>query len=181
MKGARRFHFISSACFCKHDDKLSRDSSNLSHVTMIRTGLLTIVSSQGYKYMDPKAHLDSRQQTSYTRNKWLNKRNRDYIACFVENIQNCAGCADYYVDLEYTRESVTNTDVLIAISQSGMCILDNLERKTGKTGDRAGTSMCLIESFNISFILSPVPISPRAMASISRMVLNGQRKEIVIS
>ena len=72
-------------------------------------------------------------------------------------------------------------DVPIAINQGGMCALDNLEYETGKTGSRASTLICLIESFIISFILSPVPVAPRAMASISRMVLNGQRKEISIS
>jgi hypothetical protein len=94
LKGARRFHIISSACFGKHDDKLSRNSGNLSHVAMIRTGLLAIVSSQGYKYKDPKleAHLDSRQQTGYTRNKRMNKWNWDCITCLVEDIHNCAGC-----------------------------------------------------------------------------------------
>ena len=73
-RGAKVF-FISSACFCKHDDKLSRNSSNLSHVAMIKMGLLAIVGSQGYKYKNLKleAHLDSRQQAGYTRNKRMNK------------------------------------------------------------------------------------------------------------
>ena len=137
---------------------------------MIRTGLLTIVSSQGYKYKDPKTHLDSHQKTGYTRNKWLNKWNRDCITRFVENIQNCAGCADYRV--EYTRKSMITIDVPITISQSGMRVLDNLDCKTGKTGSRGSTLICLIESFIIPFILSTVPDSPRAMASTSRMVLN---------
>ena len=83
---------------------------------MIRTRLLTIVSLQGYTYKHPKTYLDSRQQTSYTRNKWMNKWNWDCITCFVENIQNCAGCADYCV--EYIRESTT-TVVHIAITQAG--------------------------------------------------------------
>jgi hypothetical protein len=135
LEGGRRFHFISSACFCKHDDKLSRNSSNLSHVAMIRTGLLVIVSSQGYKYKDPKTHLDSRQQAGNTRNKRMNKWNWDCLTCFVEDIQNCAGCAHYCV--EYTGKSMT--DVPIAITEGGMCVLDNLERKTGKTGSRAST------------------------------------------
>ena len=59
-----------------------------------------------------------------------------------------------------------------------MILSVKLERKTGS---RASTLISLIESFNISFILSPVSVPPRAMASISRMVLNGQREEIVIS
>ena len=92
-----RFYFISTACFCKHDDKLSRNGTNLSHVAMIRTGFLTTVSPQGYKYKDPKAYLNSCQQTGYTRNEWMNKWNRDCITCVVENIQNCASCADYGV------------------------------------------------------------------------------------
>ena len=145
---------------------------------MIRTRLLTIVSSQCYKYKDPKSHLDSRQQTSYTCNKCMHKWNWDCITCFVENSQNCTGCADYRV--EYTGKSMT-TDVLIAITQGGMCVLDNLECQTGNTGSRASTLICLIESFIISFISSPVPVPPRAMASISRMVLNGQRKKLIIS
>ena len=100
---------------------------------MIRTGLLTIVSSQGYKYKDPKAHLDGCQQTGYyTRNKWINKWNRDCVTCFVKNIQNCAGCAEYCV--ECTRKSVITTGVLIVITKVGMCVLDNLEYKTGKAG-----------------------------------------------
>ena len=73
------------------------------------------------------------------------------------------------------------TDVLIVITQCGMCVLDSIECETGKTGSRASTLICLIESFIISFISSPVPVPPRAMASISRMVLNGQRKKLVIS
>ena len=146
---------------------------------MIRTRLLTIVSSQGYKYKHPKAHLDGRQQTGYTRNKWMNKWNWDYTTCFVENIQNCAGCADYCV--EYARKSTTTTDVPIAIAQGGMCVLDNLECETGKTGSRASTLICFKESFIISFISSLFPVALRAMASISRMVLNGQRNEIGIS
>ena len=108
----------------------------------------------------------------------MNKWNRDCITCFVENIQNCAGCADYCV--EYTRKSVRTTDVLIAITQGGMCVLDNFECKTRKTGSRASALICLIESFIMSFILSPVLVPPCAMASISRMVLNDQRKEIGI-
>ena len=87
--------------------------------------------------MDPKAHLDSRQQTGYTRNKWMNIWDRNCITCFVENIQNCAGCADYCV--EYTRESMTTTDVSIAITQGGMCVLDNLECETGKMRSTAST------------------------------------------
>ena len=72
------------------------------------------------------------------------------------------------------------TDVPIAITQGGMCVLDNLECETGKTGYRASTLICLIESFIISFMLSPVSVPPRAKASMSRMVLNGQRKKISI-
>ena len=51
-----------------------------------------------------------------------------------------------------------------------------------KIGNRASTFICLIESFIISFILSPVPVPvpPRAMASISRIVLDGRRREMVI-
>ena len=59
--------------------------------------------------------------------------------------------------------------------------LDNLECEGGKTGSRASNLIFLIESFIIFIILSPVPVLPRAMASISCMVLNGQRKEIGIS
>ena len=33
-----------------------------------------------------------------------------------------------------------------------MCVLDNLECDIGKNGCRASTLVCLIESFNISFI-----------------------------
>ena len=73
------------------------------------------------------------------------------------------------------------TEVLIAITQGGMCVLDILECDTGKTGSRASTLICLIESFIILFILSPVLVPPRAMASISRMFLNGQRKKLIIS
>ena len=73
---------------------------------------------------------------------------------------------------------MTATDVPIVITQDGMCALDNLECETEKTGNRAGTLIWLIELFNISFILSPVPVPSRATASISRIVLNGQRKEI---
>ena len=73
---------------------------------------------------------------------------------------------------------MTATDVPIVITQDGMCALDNLECETGQTGSRASTLICLIESFIISFILSPVPVPSRAMTSTSRMVLNGQRKEI---
>ena len=58
-----------------------------------------------------------------------------------------------------------------------MCVLDNLECKTGKKESRASTLMCLIESFIISFMLSLVPVPSRAMTSISRMVLNSQGKE----
>ena len=76
---------------------------------------------------------------------------------------------------------MTATDVPIAINQSGMCVLDNLECETEKSGSRVITLICLIESFIISFMFSLVPDPPRAMASISRMVLNGQRKEIGIS
>jgi hypothetical protein len=76
---------------------------------------------------------------------------------------------------------MTTTDVSIAISQGGMCVLDNLECDTGKTESRASTFICLIEFLIIIFKLPSVPVPPRAMASISRMVLNGQRKEIVIS
>ena len=94
----------------------------------------------------------------------------------VENIQNCAGCTDYCV--EYTRKSTTTTDVPIEIIQGRMCVLNNLERETGNTESGASTLICLIESFNISFILSPVPF-PRAMMSISLIVLNDQRKEYV--
>ena len=72
---------------------------------------------------------------------------------------------------------MTTTDVPIVITQGRMYVLDNLKCETGKTGSRANTLSCLIESFIISFISSPVPVPPRAMASISRMVLNGQRKE----
>ena len=72
------------------------------------------------------------------------------------------------------------TDVLIVITQGGMCVLDILECDTGKIGSRASTLICLIESFILSFKLSPVPVPPRAMVSISRMVLYGQRKEIGI-
>ena len=50
--------------------------------------------------------------------------------------------------------------------------LDNLECETGKTGSRASTLISLIESFIISFILSLVPVPPRVMTSIARMVLN---------
>ena len=105
-----------------------------------------------YKYKDPKAHLDSRQQTSYTCNKCMHKWNRNCIICFVENIQNCTGCADYCV--EYTRKFAT-TDLLITITQGGMCVLDNLKCETGKTGSRASTLICLIESFTISFSSGP--------------------------
>ena len=87
--------------------------------------------------MDSKAHPDSRQQTGYTRNKWMNKWNRDCITCFVENIQNCAGGADYCI--EDTGKSMTTTDVSIAITQGRMCVLDNLECKTGKIRSRAST------------------------------------------
>ena len=73
---------------------------------------------------------------------------------------------------------MTATDVSIVITQGRMCGLDNLERETGKTGSGTSTLICLIESLIISFILSSVPVPPRAMASISRMVLNGQRKGI---
>ena len=76
---------------------------------------------------------------------------------------------------------MTTTDVPIAITQGGMCVLDNFEKETGKIGSRASTLICLIESFTISFISSPVPVPPRTMTSISRIVLNGQRKEMVIS
>ena len=70
---------------------------------------------------------------------------------------------------------MTTTDVPIAITQGGMCVLGNLECETGNTGSRASTFICLIESFIISIILSPVPVSPRAKVSISRMVLNDNR------
>ena len=73
---------------------------------------------------------------------------------------------------------MTTTDVPIAIGQGRMCGLDNLERETGKTGSETSTSICLIESLIISLILSSVPVPPSAMSSISRMVLNGQRKGI---
>ena len=145
---------------------------------MIRTGLLKSLV-RGYKYKNPKTHLDGRQQTGYTRNKRMNKWNRDCIACFVKNIQNCAGCADNCI--EYTRKSMTTTGVSIAITQVRMCVLDNLERKTGKTGSRASTLIWLIESCIITFISSPVSAPLRAMASISRIVLNDQRKKIGIS
>ena len=72
------------------------------------------------------------------------------------------------------------TDVLIVITQGGMYVLDSIECETGKTGSRASTLICLVESFIISLISSPVPVPLRAMASISRMVLNGQRKKLVI-
>ena len=136
-----------------------------------------MMTKKGTKKENRNTHLDGRQQTSYTCNKWMNKWNWDCIARFNENIQNCAGCADYCV--EYARKS---TDLLIAITQSWMYVLDNLECDTGKTGSRASTLICLIESFSgiISFKLSPVPVPPRALASISRMVLNGHRKEMVI-
>ena len=140
---------------------------------MIRTGLLIIVRSQGYKYNEPKAHLDSRQQTGYTRNKWMNKWNWNCITCLVENIQNCAGCAEYCV--EYARKSMT-TDISIVITQGRLCFLDNLECKTEKTESRSSTLICLMKSFNISFILSPVSVPPRDMDSISRLFLKGQRK-----
>ena len=138
---------------------------------MIRTSLLAIISSQDYKYKDPKAHLDCRQQARYTHNKWMNKWNWDCVTCFIENTQNCAGCANYCVD--YTGKSMMTSEVLVAITQGRMCVLDNIECETGKTGSRASTLICLIDSLIISFILSPVPVPPRAMASISRMVLIG--------
>ena len=90
----------------------------------------------------------------------------------VENIQNYASRADYGV--EYTRKSMTTADVPIVITQGRMCTLDNLECETGKAGSRASTLICLIESFNISFILSPI-VPSRALVSMSRMVLNGQK------
>ena len=74
---------------------------------------------------------------------------------------------------------MTITDVPIAITQVGICILDNLQYETGKTGSRVSALICSIESFIISFILSSVLVPPRAIASISCMVLNGQRNEIV--
>ena len=70
---------------------------------------------------------------------------------------------------------MTTTHVPIAITQGRMRVLDNLECETGKTGSRASTFICLIESSIILFILSLVPVSPRAKASISRMVLNDNR------
>ena len=73
---------------------------------------------------------------------------------------------------------MATTDVPISITQGGMCVLDNIECETGKAESRASTLICLIESFIISFILSPVPVPPRAIESIFRMVLNGQRKEM---
>lgn len=73
------------------------------------------------------------------------------------------------------------TDTPIAITQVGMCVLENIEYETRNTGSRANASICLIESFTMSFISSPVRVPLRAMSSISRMVLNGQRKEIGIS
>ena len=76
---------------------------------------------------------------------------------------------------------MTTTDVPIVITQGGMCVLDNPEYETGKTGSRVSTLMSLIEFSTISSISSPVPVPPRAMASISCMPLNDQRKEIVIS
>ena len=76
---------------------------------------------------------------------------------------------------------MTTTDISIAIIQGGMCVLDNLECDTGKIRSRSGTLISLIEFFTISFISSPVPVPLRAMASISRMVLNDQRNVIVIS
>ena len=76
---------------------------------------------------------------------------------------------------------MTTTGVPIAITQVGMCVLDNLERETGKTGSRASTLICSIEFCIILFISSPVSVPRRAMASISRIVLNDQRKEIGIS
>ena len=72
-------------------------------------------------------------------------------------------------------------DVPIAITQVRMCVLDNLECETGKIGSRASTLISLMESFNISFMLSPVPVPSRAMASIFIMVLNGQRRKVGIS
>ena len=71
---------------------------------------------------------------------------------------------------------MTTTDVPIAINQSGMCVLDNLECNTEKNGSRASTLICLIESLIISFILSWDVVPSRAMASITRMVLNDQRE-----
>ena len=76
---------------------------------------------------------------------------------------------------------MTTADIPIAITQGGMCVLDNLECETGKTESRASTLICLIECFIISFISPSIPVPSRANASMSRMVLNGRRKEIGIS
>ena len=76
---------------------------------------------------------------------------------------------------------MTTTDIPIANTQGRMCVLGNLECETGNTGSRASTFICFIASFIISFILSPVPVPPRAMASISRMALNDHKEGRLLS
>jgi hypothetical protein len=126
-----------------------------------------IVSWKNYKYKDLKTHLDCRQQTGYARNEWLNKRNRDgnCTTCFVENFQDCASCANYCV--EYTR-----------LPNAG-CVFWTILSVKQKTRSRASTLIFLTKSFIPPAILSPGPLPPHAMASISCIVLNGQRKEKV--